>query len=227
MMTATPAKIIAARPFHRKIAILACGLACGLSGLAAMPQSPSTANAAGIAAPAPTFSPLLQAALTRPTTAVPLVAQTDLTTAIPAAATLRPADTYNSSELLRDTPEIPTPTTPFETKSADTFPRYRVMMMEVTAYCPCTKCCGENAQGITASGKPVTHNEGRFVAADTRVLPFNTQLSIPGYYNASPVPVIDRGGAIKGNKLDVYFDSHEDAKQWGRRIIPVRVLAAE
>lgn len=100
---------------------------------------------------------------------------------------------------------------------------YRIVWMEVTAYCACTHCCGPNAQGLTASGRPVSYNRGRFVAADTRLLPFYTQLSIPGYHGGEPVPVLDRGGAIKGNKLDVYFDSHETARQWGRRWLPVRV----
>ena len=100
----------------------------------------------------------------------------------------------------------------------------RVLWMEVTAYCACKKCCGPKAQGLTASGKRVTHNHGRFVAADTDVLPFGTQLKIPGYHNARPVEVIDRGGAIKGHKLDVFFPSHKVAKEWGRRWVPVTVV---
>lgn len=102
-------------------------------------------------------------------------------------------------------------------------PSTRVVWMEVTAYCPCSSCCGPNASGITASGKRVSHNGGRFVAADTRVLPMGTRLSIPGYHNGKVVPVLDRGGAIKGNKLDVYFPSHQTAKKWGRRLIPVTI----
>lgn len=96
--------------------------------------------------------------------------------------------------------------------------------MVVTAYCACTKCCGPAAQGLTASGKPVTHDGGRFVAADTAVLPFNTRLSIPGYYGGTPVRVLDRGGAIKGNRLDVFFPSHETALDWGRRTVDVTVV---
>lgn len=102
-------------------------------------------------------------------------------------------------------------------------PKSRVLWMEVTAYCSCRKCCGEDAQGLTASGKPVSYNKGRFVAADTSVLPFGTKLSIPGYYEGQQVEVIDRGGAIKGHKLDVYFSSHTAAKKWGRKMIPVIV----
>ena len=97
--------------------------------------------------------------------------------------------------------------------------------MEVTAYCPCKKCCGPKASGITASGKHVSYNNGRFVAADTKVLPFGTKVIIPGYgATESPVEVIDRGGAIKGNKLDVFFASHEQARKWGRKRIPVLIV---
>jgi 3D (Asp-Asp-Asp) domain-containing protein len=102
-------------------------------------------------------------------------------------------------------------------------PRTHVMRMEVTAYCPCTKCCGPAAQGITASGKLVDHNGGRFVAADTKVLPFGSKLSIPGYADNAPVEVIDRGGAIKGYKLDLYFPTHEEALIWGRQTLDVTV----
>jgi 3D (Asp-Asp-Asp) domain-containing protein len=101
--------------------------------------------------------------------------------------------------------------------------RLRVIRMEVTAYCPCPKCCGENAQGITASGHDVSYNNSHFVAADTEVLPFGTKLVIPGYTGA-PGEVIDRGGAIKGNKLDLYFPTHEEALQWGRKFIDVTVV---
>jgi 3D (Asp-Asp-Asp) domain-containing protein len=99
----------------------------------------------------------------------------------------------------------------------------RVIKMEVTAYCPCTKCCGPKAQGITASGKHVSYNGGKFVAADTKVLPFGRQLVIPGYAGGERVEVVDRGGAIKGYKLDLYFATHAEALQWGRQTLDVTV----
>ena len=92
--------------------------------------------------------------------------------------------------------------------------------MVVTAYCPCTACCGPSARGITASGRPVSANGGRFVAAD-RDLPFGTTLIIPGYNNGRPVEVLDRGGAIRGNRLDVFFPTHREARQWGVRRLRV------
>jgi 3D (Asp-Asp-Asp) domain-containing protein len=100
----------------------------------------------------------------------------------------------------------------------------RLVEMEVTAYCACRDCCGHNARGITASGRHVSYNDGRFVAADTSLLPFGTRLSIPGYHGGEAVEVIDRGSAIKGNKLDVFFPDHETARHWGRQTVWVEVF---
>ena len=102
-------------------------------------------------------------------------------------------------------------------------PVINTIEMEVTAYCACKKCCGPKAQGITASGKRVSHNNGQFVAAD-RKFRFGTKLLIPGYADGKAVEVLDRGGAIKGNKLDVYFASHSEAKKWGRQKLTVTIV---
>ena len=91
----------------------------------------------------------------------------------------------------------------------------------VSAYCPCEKCCGRFADGITASGAVA---EGFFVAAPPEI-PFGTLISIPGYAGGLPVPVLDRGGAIKGNKLDVFFSTHQEALNWGRQKLLVRLEA--
>lgn len=125
---------------------------------------------------------------------------------------------------IRQTPKMPENLPQQTIPAIDTRDQEHVWM-EVTAYCPCQICCGPNAQGLTASGKPVTHNAGRFVAADTTRLAFGSLLRIPGYHNATPVPVLDRGGAIKGNKLDVYFPTHEQAKQWGRQWLLVSIVS--
>ena len=78
----------------------------------------------------------------------------------------------------------------------------------VTAYCPGECCCG--ADGITACGWKINTGD-KFCAADP-MIPFLKVLDIEGYGIA---PVLDRGGKIKGNKLDVYFDTHEEALEWG------------
>ncbi|MBE0536260.1 MAG: 3D domain-containing protein [Phycisphaerae bacterium] len=93
--------------------------------------------------------------------------------------------------------------------------------MRVTAYCPCAKCCGQWADGITANGHRIVNGD-RFVAADRRYV-FGTELIIPGYDNDRPVKVLDRGGAIKGDKLDVFFNTHQEALEWGVRYLDVKV----
>lgn len=83
-------------------------------------------------------------------------------------------------------------------------------VFEITAYCPCEKCCGKS-DGITATGTKAT--EGRTIAADPSVLQYGAKVII----NGNEYTVEDCGGAIKGNRIDMYFDSHEDALQWGRQ----------
>ena len=93
--------------------------------------------------------------------------------------------------------------------------------MRVTAYCPCPKCCGEYSDGVTACGHEIQPGD-TFVAADRRY-PFGTEMLIPGYSNSQPVRVLDRGGAIKGNRLDVFFATHQEALEWGVKYLEVKV----
>lgn len=78
----------------------------------------------------------------------------------------------------------------------------------VTAYCHCVKCCGKS-DGITATGTKV--KEGRTIAVDPDVIPLGSKVELDGHtYIAEDV-----GGAINGNKIDIYFNSHEEALIWG------------
>jgi 3D (Asp-Asp-Asp) domain-containing protein len=123
-----------------------------------------------------------------------------------------------------DGPDRATVNTAAITPAAAAVHHPRIIWMQVTAYCPCKRCCGPNAHGITASGKPVTANGGVFVAADTDLLPLGVHVIVPGYNGQNPVEVIDRGSAIKGNRLDVFFPTHEQAMAWGRQWLAVTVM---
>lgn len=87
-----------------------------------------------------------------------------------------------------------------------------------TAYCSCEICCGEWAlnrpNGIvyTASGAEAV--QGVTIAADWSIYPPGTVLFVEGL---GEMVVQDRGGAIQGQKIDVYFESHDDALQFGRQ----------
>jgi 3D (Asp-Asp-Asp) domain-containing protein len=117
--------------------------------------------------------------------------------------------------------------------------RKEVVVMETTAYCACKKCCGwkrkyglffcpavyargpnkgEKKQvGITADGSKAKHGT---IAADTRRYAFGTIMHVPGYGWGE---VHDKGSAIKGNRLDLFFSSHKKALEWGRRTLKIKV----
>lgn len=90
----------------------------------------------------------------------------------------------------------------------------------LTAYCPCEICCEECAYNrpvdeygntivYTASGKIA--QEGYTIAADPDVLPYGTIVYIDGH----EYEVQDCGGAITNNSIDIYFDTHEAACEFG------------
>uniref|UniRef100_UPI002159133C 3D domain-containing protein n=1 Tax=Candidatus Hakubella thermalkaliphila TaxID=2754717 RepID=UPI002159133C len=77
---------------------------------------------------------------------------------------------------------------------------------------------GLNGTGITATGLRAAYG---IVAVDPRVIPLGTKLYIPGYGQALAA---DTGGWIKGNRIDLCFNSLEEAIQWGRREVKVYVV---
>jgi len=90
---------------------------------------------------------------------------------------------------------------------------------KATAYCPCVECCGvwsaehpdrgDDYVQKTRSG--TIPEEGRTIAADWSVLPEGSEVIICGH----PYIVEDTGWAIKGNHIDIYFESHEEALEYG------------
>ena len=95
-------------------------------------------------------------------------------------------------------------------------PQYNELTVTATAYCPCVKCCGKT-DGITATGTKAT--AGRTIAVDPSIIPFGTEVII----NGNTYIAEDRGGVIKGNKVDIFFDTHEEALQFGRRVLTAHI----
>jgi 3D (Asp-Asp-Asp) domain-containing protein len=112
-----------------------------------------------------------------------------------------------------------------ETRSAggdyETDGEWQTERMRVTAYCACPKCCGKNANGTTACNYKIKEGD-TFVAADKKY-PFGSEVIIPGYNDGKPVEVLDRGGLIRGNRLDVFFPSHKEALKWGVKYLDVKI----
>lgn len=91
-------------------------------------------------------------------------------------------------------------------------------MYELTAYCTCRICCGNfspevtGLQAHTATGTIPT--QGRTIAVDPRVIPYGSTVVIDGL---GTFIAEDTGGAIKNNRIDIYFDNHADAIAFGRQ----------
>ena len=88
--------------------------------------------------------------------------------------------------------------------------------MEATGYVAFR--CGGSPSGRTATGPMAVKG---LVAVDPRNIPLGTKLYIPGYGFALAA---DTGGAIKGNRIDLCFDTYQEAINFGRRMIDVYVL---
>lgn len=101
--------------------------------------------------------------------------------------------------------------------SEDTYSQ--MMVMESTAY----TAAGGNDNGITASGTSCVRDPNGYstIAVDPRIIPLGTKVYIDGYGYAIAQ---DTGGAIKGNIIDVYFNSYSETINWGRRNVKVYIL---
>ena len=95
-------------------------------------------------------------------------------------------------------------------------PRIERRVMKITAYTARDK--GMNGKGITANGEKAI--EGRTIAADASI-PFGTEIYIPALGKA--YTVTDRGGAIHGNRLDLYIEHRKDAIVFGVQELEVLI----
>ena len=77
---------------------------------------------------------------------------------------------------------------------------------------------------LTATGSKPVYNPGGIstIAVDPNVIPLGSKVYVSGYGTAIAA---DTGGAIKGNIIDVYFNSEADCIAWGRRTVTVEILA--
>jgi len=93
-----------------------------------------------------------------------------------------------------------------------------------TGYCPCSKCCGAYSGGQTASGKKA---QAYHTIAASSSYSFGTKVYLPYFKDSSNGGIFyveDRGGAINGNKIDVYFATHSEALAFGRRTLKMYLV---
>lgn len=111
-------------------------------------------------------------------------------------------------------------------ENAKDWSKYRQMEVTATGYTAGRESTGKTKghpqYGITYSGVKVKRDIYSTIAADLRVFPIGTILFIPGYgYGV----VADKGGAIKGDRLDLYYETVRDVyNQWGKKKVNVYVV---
>lgn len=93
---------------------------------------------------------------------------------------------------------------------------HTIYIMKTVAYCSCSKCCGWNTS-ITYSGTVAT--QGRTVACNLDKFPIGTKLMIDGHEY-----IVEDTGSLSENMIDIYFDSHEAALQYGSQWKAVEVI---
>lgn len=103
---------------------------------------------------------------------------------------------------------------------------------KLTAYCSCKKCCGKYAANrpVDENGNEIVYGStgaqlqaGVSIAVDPRVIPYGTKVVINGHTYVAQ----DTGGSIKGKKIDVYFDDHQEALDFGVKKAEVFIYAEE
>jgi 3D (Asp-Asp-Asp) domain-containing protein len=88
---------------------------------------------------------------------------------------------------------------------------------KTTAYCPC-RICSSKWGTLTSTGAVATANHT--VAVDPRVIPYGSKLLINGViYTAE-----DKGGGVKGKHIDIFFNSHKEAKNYGVKKLNVYLV---
>lgn len=124
-----------------------------------------------------------------------------------------------SCEYLSETKPVVEKKTATKTKvkTPSSTPSNGYIAFTATGYCPCKKCCGKT-NGVTASGAKA--KAGITVAMSSKYK-FGTKVEIKGM---GTYTVQDRGGAIQGNKIDIYFNTHQEALNFGRRTVYLKVI---
>jgi 3D (Asp-Asp-Asp) domain-containing protein len=90
--------------------------------------------------------------------------------------------------------------------------------MVATGYDGCYACNYPYYGQPSYIGLPLARG---IVAVDPNVIPMGTKLYIEGYGEAIAA---DQGNAIKGNRIDLFFDTHQQALNWGMKTVKVTIL---
>lgn len=94
----------------------------------------------------------------------------------------------------------------------------RTIYMNASAYtASCDGCSGTTVTGLDLKANPNL----KVIAVDPNIIPIGTKVHVDGYGDAVAA---DTGGAIHGNKIDIFIPTESGAIQWGRRTVAVQIL---
>ena len=135
-------------------------------------------------------------------------------------APIEPTETTVTTEPVETTEPSATTESTVITEPTEVADNTYLGEFKLTAYCPCAACNGKWAGGITSTG--VMAKAGRTIAVDPTVIPYGTEVIINGHTYVAE----DCGGSIKGNRIDVYFDSHSDALDFGVQYADIYIVGS-
>ena len=127
-----------------------------------------------------------------------------------------------NTQSVQSNPET-TPAAEPETSSAPTEPTNsepagKEITVEATAYtAECEGCIGITKTGVDLNANP----DAKVIAVDPSIIPLGSKVYVEGYGYATAE---DTGGAIKGNRIDVFVPEQNDALQWGRKDVKVTII---
>ncbi|WP_064093404.1 3D domain-containing protein [Rossellomorea aquimaris] len=135
-----------------------------------------------------------------------------------------PSATANTSEKATTTEETAEVAPEAEEAAAQAEPAAdeetvaKELTVEATAYTAnCAGCSGTTATGVNLLENP----DAKVIAVDPNVIPLGSKVYVEGYGYATAE---DTGGAIQGNKIDVFIPSQDQAKDWGRKTVNVKII---
>ncbi len=105
--------------------------------------------------------------------------------------------------------------TPSRSDSDNVVKEFTVSASAYTA--GCNGCTGITATGIDLKKNP----DVKVIAVDPKVIKLGTKVHVEGYGYAIAA---DKGSAIKGNKIDVFFPTKSEAYKWGRKDVKIKIL---
>lgn len=146
-------------------------------------------------------------------------------TAVQAAAPAAPASESTPTPAAPAPTPTPAPAAPAQTSApaapaqADTPSEApKEITVKATAYtADCEGCSGITKTGVNLKANP----DEKVIAVDPSVIPLGSKVYIEGYGEATAA---DTGGAIKGNRIDVYMQNESDALQFGAKELTVKIL---